>query len=322
MSQILERLRPLITTINQEIVKGLGTDDPLLAEVAGHILTAGGKRLRPLFFVLSGRLAEGPEEELLRLSPAFELLHAASLLHDDLVDQALTRRGRPAAHALFGPAEAVLTGDYLMAKAADLAVSSGNLACMAEVARILRLMSEGELLQRQNRRNTALPLETYFKIIYRKTAALLEGASYLGALTAKADPARTRALRIFGRKLGLAFQIVDDCLDYEGQTSELGKPVGHDLDEGQITLPLILARARAEAGDRKRLDELAGRAGRRPEELNELLAIISRYEGVARARLKSDELIAEALGELELFPASEIKDALVGLGSYVVERHC
>ncbi|MDR0547803.1 MAG: polyprenyl synthetase family protein, partial [Deltaproteobacteria bacterium] len=250
----LALLAPLTAQVDQKLKELLSEVDDFPARVGLYGLASGGKRLRPLIFCLTASaLGRAIDDQVLTISAAYELLHLASLYHDDIIDVAETRRGRPAAHLAFGLPEALLAADYLIAKSAEVCLLTENLACFEVFIRVVRELTLGELAQLKNQRRVDLPLSDYESIIYRKTGALMEGVGLTAALWLKAENSIVTAIGEFGRSLGLAFQIIDDVLDFEGQPGKLGKPIGQDLDEGRITLPLIIARDRLSPLDRDRL---------------------------------------------------------------------
>jgi octaprenyl-diphosphate synthase len=316
-------LAPLADRVNRTLEHLISRDAAVVARISGYSLQGGGKRLRPLIFCLvSSALGREITPEVLTTSAAFELLHLASLLHDDIVDAAEVRRGRAAAHLAFGVPETVLAGDYLMAKASRLGADTENMACVRIMSGLVKTMALGELAQLGARRRTALGAAEYFRIIYRKTAVLLEGAAKCAAVLAGAGPSATAAAGRYGRKLGLAFQIIDDLLDYQGDEAALGKPAGHDLDEGKITLPFILAREALPPARRERLENLAGpETGRLSREnFQEISALVAEGRGLAEARLKAETLAAQAARVLSAWPSSPAREHLAALAAYVTAR--
>ena len=211
---------------------------PLLAE---HLIAAGGKRLRPLMTVSAARLAGGHGDGALKLAAAVEFIHTATLLHDDVVDSSQLRRGKVAAHLIWGAPSSVLVGDFLFARAFELMVETGSLRALEILARASRVIAEGEVLQLTSAHDLRLSQSTYLEIIGGKTAELFAAAAEAGAVSADASPRQAASLREFGRSFGLAFQLADDALDYSGVAETLGKNAGDDFREGKATLPLILA---------------------------------------------------------------------------------
>ncbi|MGH6957684.1 MAG: polyprenyl synthetase family protein, partial [Caulobacteraceae bacterium] len=215
---------------------------PLLAE---HLIAAGGKRLRPLLTVGAARLAGGRGDAALKLAAAVEFIHTATLLHDDVVDSSQLRRGKVAAHLIWGAPSSLLVGDFLFARAFELMVETGSLRALEILARASRVIAEGEVLQLTRAHDLKLSQATYLEIVGAKTAELFAAAAEAGAVSAGASEGEARAVRDFGRAFGVAFQLADDALDYDGSTETLGKNAGDDFREGKATLPLILAISRS-----------------------------------------------------------------------------
>lgn len=320
MPDILKTLAPLIERINEAMAALIARDELVAARIGEYSFEGGGKRLRPLIFCLVGEaLGRPPSPEALETSAAFEFLHMATLLHDDIIDDAPTRRGREAAHLIYGLPETILAGDYLLAKSAALGIATGSLTCAGIMASIVGAMSLGELIQLDARHKADLPEETYFSIIYRKTAALMEGAAHCAAELAGADPKLTEAARDYGKKIGLAFQIMDDVLDYRSDEEILGKPVGHDLEEGKITLPFILARETLNPSGRESLCRLADTRFD-PADWPRVRQLVEKGEGVAQALSAAEKLAEEARAALALFPPSAAREQLAALAVYMTAR--
>ena len=280
MTEFMHLLAPLIDRINQALTEQIARDAAVVARIGAYNFQGGGKRLRPLIFCLiSEALGRALTPEAVAASTAFEFLHMATLLHDDIVDQAEVRRGRTAAHLVFGVPETVLAGDYLLAKAARLGADTENLGCVKTLSKMVSALALGELNQIGARRRADLTEAEYFKIIYRKTAVLMEGAAQCAALLAGADEETAAAARLYGRQVGLAFQIVDDILDYQGDPAALGKPIGRDLDEGKITLPFIRAREALAGPRRERLLELAGLDRLNANDHREIAGLLAEGQG-------------------------------------------
>ena len=317
---VINRLTPIFGRVDSEIKAQLSSDVPLVSEICQYILLAGGKRVRPTLFVLAAHLCGLETGFEYQIAPAFEYLHAATLLHDDVVDAADTRRGRKAAHLVYGNPGVILVGDYLLAKSMGLGAETGRLAFTEVMAGVVAQMAEGEVLQMLHARDPEITEEDYEKVIYRKTGVLIESACYLGAIIADAPGEQAEALKEFGRNIGLAFQIIDDTLDYTGNTSEFGKPVGHDLDEGKVTLPLIRTLARAVPEDRKALAGLIVKTTRTDEEFSQVRRLLDRYQGLSQAMDQASQTVGQAQAALSVFPESSVKRNLVELADYIVSR--
>ncbi|MFH1137621.1 MAG: polyprenyl synthetase family protein [Pseudomonadota bacterium] len=317
---VIKRLAPIFERVDRQIRDHLTSTVPLVAEISEYILLSGGKRLRPALFVLSAGLCgyQGPHDYY--LSSAFEYLHAATLLHDDVVDQGDTRRGKTAAHLVYGNPGAILVGDFLLAKSMSLATVTGQIEFTEVMSETVGLMAEGEVLQLMHSRNPDIGEEEYNQVIYRKTGALIQSACYLGSVLARAPEDRRLALRTYGRCIGQAFQIIDDLLDYVATTEEFGKPVGHDLDEGKVTLPLIRTLAQAGEEERALLIDLIKKEKRTPEEFRLVLDVMERYDGLGQTRLAAREAVESAKEALAPFPEGPIKNDLRDLADFIIAR--
>ena len=223
---------------------------PVIPALADHLIAGSAKRLRPLLTIAAARLCGARDDGCLKLAAAVEFIHTATLLHDDVVDSSQLRRGRVAAHLIWGAPASVLVGDFLFARAFELMVGAGSMSALEILARASRVISEGEVLQLTRSHDLDLSQEIYIEIIKAKTAELFAAAAEAGAVSAGASPERCRALRRFGQDLGLAFQLIDDALDYSGDAGTLGKNPGDDFREGKVTLPLLIAMQRTSASER------------------------------------------------------------------------
>jgi octaprenyl-diphosphate synthase len=299
---ILKDLEGDLVAINQALVANLQTHVPFISEVGRHILLSGGKRVRPLLFLLSARLCGCRSNNLTDFSTIFEYLHAATLLHDDVVDAATVRRGISTANTVYGNQAVILVGDFLLAKSLSLAVETDKLKILKVLAHTTTLMAEGEILQLLHARNLDLTEAQYFEVTLRKTAALMSAACQIGAILAGVPEAQEEALTQFGLNLGITFQVVDDILDFTGDEQKLGKPVINDLKEGRITLPIIHALAHAGEADHRRLKDLAQEV--KPESAPEILAILEKTGSLAFAREQARHYTLMAQENLQLFPQS------------------
>jgi len=298
--------------------------DPQLAEVLRHVIFNGGKRIRPQLTVLTWRLAgrgQAGGEEALRLAMAFEYLHVASLVHDDVIDHAELRRGKPTAHAVWGLGAAILTGDFLHSRALTLAGQFAGREGVGLLGRAITAMVEAEFLQARLAAAGKSSLADYFQVAAGKTGALLGAACEAGVVLAGGNAEARSAGRSYGENLGLAFQIVDDLLDYLGDSAKTGKAVGNDLVEGKLTLPLLYALELAEMGDRARLKELWAAAPEiRGGCIGEVRKLIERYGGFVAARGKAEALMEAGVLSLAAFPAGPEQELFSGLADYVLNR--
>ena len=293
-------------------------DSPIgpIPQVGAHLLAAGGKRLRPLLAVLASRATDTPIELAVAVGCAAELIHTATLYHDDVVDDGRVRRGRPAARMVFGNGIVVLVGDFCLARALDTVAGTGVLPVVKSLAATVTEMAEGEVAQLEGAGNPDATSDSYFEVIDRKTASLIAWCARVGgAVHATLDGPLGR----YGRAVGRAFQIVDDILDCAAHETVAGKSVGHDLQEGKLTLPILLA-CEAQPALRERIRASLGEQGMSAAEAAPLLAAVREAGGVERARTRALGLIAEAHLELGALPPSRYRDALHALATFCVER--
>jgi octaprenyl-diphosphate synthase len=325
MSQLKQRLLSLVKddlkAIETALTQNLSPHLDLVSNTARHILFSGGKRLRPLLMILAARICGYRGDDHATFSIVFEYLHAATLLHDDLVDGATLRRGKPVAHAIWGNSTTVLVGDFLLARSLSIAAQTKQLRVIQVIADITENMSLGEIHQLMRRGFWELSEEEYMEVIRRKTALLIQGACRVGAQIADAPPAEESALAVYGYNLGLAFQIIDDLLDYTADTSTLGKGVGADLKEGKVTLPLIYALKAAGAADRRRMLDILGNKDLALDEFEGLRNLLDKYGGLAYSRQQAAGYIRRAKEQLALFQPSPTREVLECVAEYALERN-
>jgi octaprenyl-diphosphate synthase len=304
--------------VDAVIADRLRSDVALINQIAHYIVSAGGKRIRPrLVLLFAGALGfAGPER--FTLAATVEFIHTATLLHDDVVDESSLRRGRDTANAVFGNAASVLVGDFLYSRAFQMMVAVNNLRVLDVLADATNVIAEGEVLQLMNMHDPDLAVDEYLRVIRFKTAKLFEASARLGALLAGADPVVEEACADFGRSLGTAFQLVDDLLDYDGETHELGKNVGDDLREGKPTLPLLVAMARGEPAERNLVRHAIehGEVAR----LGDVVTVVRRTGALEAARQVARDEAAKARECLRHLPASTQREALVELCIRSVDR--
>ncbi len=289
--------------------------------VAGHLLFSGGKRLRPLMVVLAGRMCGCDAPFIYDLSVVVEYLHAATLLHDDIVDGARLRRGATAAHQIWNPAAVVLTGDFLLARALSIAAASNCLDIIRVIADLTEKMSQGEICQLEQKGNVNLSEAQYSTVITHKTAALIRGACQMGAYLAQAPEARQQALAAYGLNLGIAFQIADDLLDYTADTATIGKAVGADLREGKLTLPLIHALAQATPVDGEFIKNLLLAPAVSKNEFDRLLNKLNKYGSLAYTRNRAAHHVNKAIHALQPFDPSPTRDIMTQIAHYTLKRN-
>ncbi len=290
----------------------------LVEQISHYIINAGGKRIRPKLVLLFAEALGYEGHARYELAAVVEFIHTATLLHDDVVDESALRRGRATANAMFGNAASVLVGDFLYSRAFQMMVSVGHMRVLEVLADATNVIAEGEVLQLMNMHDPDLAVADYLQVIRYKTAKLFEASARLGAVLAGAGPAIEEACADFGRSLGTAFQLVDDLLDYEGNTSELGKNVGDDLREGKPTLPLLVAMERGTDAER----ELIRHAIEQGEQqrLGDILAIVRRTGALEATRDAAQAEAEKARERLQVLPASRAREALLELCVRSVHR--
>jgi octaprenyl-diphosphate synthase len=291
--------------------------------ISGHTLFAGGKRLRPALAILSARVINRtePAERCYAAAAAAEMLHMATLIHDDVVDEAPERRGKPTANSLFGNGITVLTGDFLFAKALEMvARDDANMPIIRVFSQIAIGMAEGEVLQAAVARCFELETTTYERVIDLKSARFIAGCCEMGCVTGGGTPTETQALAAYGHHLGMAFQIADDLLDFLGDPKRTGKPLGTDLRDGRVTLPLIHTFQRADTATRDYLTHTLTQKELTDAEIAAVTATIARHGGFAYAQEDAARRSENAIQSLAALPANPYKDALLQLARYVVSR--
>ncbi len=290
---------------------------PDLGTAMELLISAGGKRVRPALTILAGKMLGGQEECLITLATAIELLHTATLVHDDLIDGALLRRGMPTLNSKWTPATTVLTGDFIFARAAKLAAETENLRVMKLFSHTLSIIVEGEIVQLLNSRCTA-DRDNYMKRIYAKTASLFETSALSAAYLGNADDSTAEQLRRFGREIGTAFQIVDDILDFTGDQATVGKPVGSDLRQGIVTLPVILFTEANPNDPHARM--LREGSCLNDQQVDRILDAIRKSSAIRAAHQEAVAYVERGLNALRILPPSEERFALEELANYIIER--
>lgn len=308
-----------LARLEAELLESLGSDPDAAADPMRSLFQAGGKRMRPALVLLSGRLGAAGYERLAPAARAVEVIHASTLVHDDVIDHSATRRGAPTVAAAAGEGAAIVVGDYYFARAYGEAALTGDPGVVSLLATAVMCVCEGELRQQSERYRYRPGLYRYFRRIRLKTASLLEASCEIGARLAGLPDREREALRLYGLYLGLAFQVADDLLDYVGEEHEVGKPVGHDLLEGSATLPLMLARDDPAVAER--LAELL------PEKtpldaggVAEVVRLVRASRGPELTRGRARHLAELALAALDPLPREPSSDALRALAAYVVDR--
>jgi octaprenyl-diphosphate synthase len=307
-----------MTAVNQIILKHMQSPVALIPELAGHIIAAGGKRLRPILTLASARMCGYREKHHRTLAACVEFIHTATLLHDDVVDESSLRRSQPTANALFGNAASVLVGDFVYSRAFQLMVEAGNMRVLEVLADATNVIAEGEVLQLMNCHNPHIAEEEYLRVIRCKTAKLFEAASRIGAILGGVGAAAEDDMARYGAHLGTAFQLIDDVLDYSGDHAVIGKNVGDDLAEGKPTLPLIYA-MRAGSPPQVAAVRRAIEAGGL-DELPAVLEAIRETSALDYARAKAREEAQRARDALTQLADSKPREVLLQLADFAVTR--
>lgn len=313
---------PDLAAVDAVIRERLVSSVPLINTVAAYIVSAGGKRLRPVILLLTSAALGAKGSARHELAAVVEFIHTATLLHDDVVDESALRRGRPTANASFGNAASVLVGDFLYSRAFQMMVAVGRPPVLSILSEATNIIAEGEVLQLMNMHQPDISREAYLQVIRYKTAKLFEASARLGAVVADAPSGMEEACAAYGRSLGTAFQLVDDLLDYEGSTAELGKNVGDDLREGKPTLPLIAAMERGNAAQRERIRQAIEQGSQvlLDEHLTDIVQIVHDTGALAITRQAAQAEVAAAAAAMSLLPASPERDALLELAAQSVGR--
>lgn len=304
--------------VDEVIADRLSSGVPLVGQVAQYIISAGGKRLRPVILLLTSGALNYQDARKFSLAAVVEFIHTATLLHDDVVDESTLRRGRPTANENFGNPASVLVGDFLYSRAFQMMVDAGSMRIMQVLADATNVIAEGEVLQLMNMHDASLDEEAYLRVIRSKTAKLFEASSRLAAILANASPELEEACAEYGQALGTAFQVIDDVLDYEGNAAEMGKNLGDDLREGKATLPLILAMQRGTPAQ-KELVQKAIETGS-VDQLSQVIAIVRETGALDGSRQAAMAEAQRAINAAQHLPDGDYKDALIALASQLLVR--
>ena len=301
------------------IINELSSDVILINQMGHYIVGNGGKRLRPMLLLLTAKALGGVSDNHLILAAVIEFIHTATLLHDDVVDESDLRRGKESANAVWGNAASVLVGDYLYSSAFEMMVRTGNMRVMEILSKTTTAIAEGEVLQLLNCNNPETTEAKYLEVIARKTAILFSAATRLGAVLAGVTAEVEDSLAEYGQQLGIAFQLIDDALDYKANKDELGKNLGDDLAEGKPTLPLIYAIQNGTPEEAAVIVD-AIKNGKR-EAFNEVYAVVKRTQAISYTEKRADEAAQKAISALEVLPDSDYKNALTLLAKFSVQRN-
>ena len=305
-------------TVNECIMEQLHSDVTLIESIGHYIINAGGKRLRPLLVLLSAGACQKTTPEHTKLAAVIEFLHTATLLHDDVVDSSDLRRGRPTANANWGNAPSVLVGDFLHSRAFQMMVNIGDIDVMASLANATNVIAEGEVMQLMNIHEPDISEEHYMEVIRCKTAMLFEASTHTAGILSKASPEEISALKAYGNHLGLAFQLVDDLLDYTGDSDTMGKNVGDDLAEGKPTLPLIYTMTNGTQEQANTVRNAIRKGGL--DSLDEVMDAVHSCGALEYTAKRANEQVDKAISAISLFPDTPHRQAMMDLARFAVSR--
>jgi len=320
IQEIFSAYKKDLQEVERNLNKHITSDVKLIPDVSRHLIDSGGKRFRPLLLLICGALCGYKGKNRFPMATVMEFIHTATLLHDDVVDQAVMRRGKISANNIWGNAASVLVGDFLYSKSFTLMTEIGNLAIMKMMSDVTNIMSEGEVFQLMKCGDVNLTEEEYLTIIHKKTAVLISAACASGAILAGASEDKVTTLAHFGHNLGMAFQMTDDTLDYMAKEKDFGKAIGKDLEEGKMTLPLIYALRKAKPAERKIIKEKVARRKLSQKSLKEILIFIQKHGGIDYAMQCAGKYISDAKLMLSVFPESIQKNQLFAVADYIIYR--
>ncbi len=320
LAPIMALTAPGMNSVNQVILERMQSEIPLIPALAGHLIAGGGKRMRPMLTLAGAALCDYQGTRHFKLAAAVEFIHTATLLHDDVVDGSEMRRGKAAANLIFGNPATVLVGDFLFTRSFELMVEDGSLKVLKILSNASSVISEGEVDQLTAARQVETSEERYLNIIGAKTAALFAAATRIAAVVAEKSEAEERALEDYGRNLGIAFQLVDDAMDYDSDSAEMGKGRGDDFREGKMTLPVILAYARGTEEEREFWKAAIQGHRTSDEDLAYAIALIDRHDAVNETRERARHFAARAINAIAIFPPSEARAAMTEAAEFAVSR--
>ena len=319
IKEIQEIVSKDLQEVNNIIIDNIGNEVPLIKDLSKHILASGGKRIRPIVTLLSSSLCNYSGKNHLFLAACVEFIHTATLLHDDVIDESKVRRGVATANDVFGNKTSILVGDFLFSRAFELMVQNGSKKILEILSKASSTIAQGEVLQLTTINDSTTSKELYRKIIKNKTASLFSAASEIGAILSEEEYTIQKSLKVYGEKLGTAFQLVDDALDYVG-TSTLDKNIGDDFREGKMTLPVIISLEASNLEEKSFWIKTIENLDQSSNDLNKAIELINKYNGITSTLALAKKYSMEAIKSLEIFPQSEAKLALESLASIAVNR--
>jgi octaprenyl-diphosphate synthase len=321
IKEVFSAYKKALQEVEKYLNKYITSEVKLIPEVSHHLIGSGGKRFRPLLLLISAGLCGYNGENRFPMAAVMEFIHTATLLHDDVIDKAIMRRGKTSANNIWGNAASVLVGDFLYSKSFTLMTEIENIAILKMMSEVTNIMSEGEVFQLMKCGDINLTEEEYLTIIEKKTAVLISAACASGAILGSASLEKKDTLAQFGRNIGMAFQITDDTLDYMAKKHEFGKSIGKDLEEGKMTLPLIYALKKCTAKERKIIKELISRKKYSQKALRDILSFIQKYQGIDYSLKCAEKFISDAKARLKLFPECVEINQLNAVAEYILSRN-
>jgi octaprenyl-diphosphate synthase len=320
IEQLVQLTRADMERVNTTILSRTGSDVTMIPEVANHLISSGGKRLRPILTLASAKLCGYGGEGHLKLAASVEFMHTATLLHDDVVDESDMRRGKPAARKVWGNEASVLVGDFLLGQAFKMMVEVGSLPCLDVLSTAAAVIAEGEVMQLAAAKHLSTSEDEYLAVIRAKTAALFAAACEVGPLLANAGKEATTACRSYGMNLGIVFQLIDDVLDYGGTTAKLGKNVGDDFREGKITLPVVLAYRRGDAEERAFWSAAIEKGDNDDVGLAHAITLLKKHRALEDTVERARHYAAIAKDALAIFPDAPLKTAMTEVVDFCISR--
>lgn len=309
-----------LEAVNEEILSRMQSPVGMIPDLAGHLINAGGKRIRPMLTLAAARLLDYRGDRHIKLAAAVELIHGATLLHDDVVDASALRRGAKTANIIWGNKESVLVGDFIFSRAFELMVAAEDLKVLQVLSRASGVIAEGEVLQLATQKNIDATLDMYLAVVEAKTAALFAAATQSGALIAGGSVAQEEALRAYGQNLGIAYQLIDDALDYAGFEAALGKSVGDDFREGKMTLPVVYAIARARKEEQSFWRRVIAEGRQEPGDFEEARRLMERDDAISDTVARARDYAEKALKNLSAAPQNDYRSALADLVEASIAR--
>lgn len=320
VKEVFELVHSDLEKVEKEFCRQTVSNIEAITEIGQYLQVSGGKRLRPVLVLLASKLCGFEGDPAIRMGAAYEMIHSATLVHDDVIDKAETRRGQPSINSRWGNHMSVLAGDWLYMQAFSIALAERNFKILDLLIGLTQVMVEGELLQLAYLSKPDLTEDDYFELTYRKTACLFSACLRTGALLADRTEEEENLLASYGINLGLAFQVIDDLLDFTSSEKKLGKPVGNDLREGKVTLPLIYLLQMCTPEDAQKVVRISQAGGFENVAFAEVLEMVERYGALDAARNKAREFAGEAKRCLRIFPESVYKEALMSLPDFIIAR--